>query len=218
MINIWIGYDDQFKENRLVQEKSILDKTKRYRVSINYLKLTDLKPILYRERCPKQSTDSAFTRWLVPHLQNYKGWALYMDSDMMVRKDLSDLWDMRDDTKTVQVVKHNSKYYQTTKFNNNIQIDYERKNWSSLILFNCEKCTALSLDYINTTPGLNLHKFSWTQDNEIGELPLEWNYLVGINKKLDAAIVHWTLGGPWFDEYSNSEYSKEWLKNQYLLS
>lgn len=213
MLPIWIGYDKQFDKNIDILLRSINNNCS-IKYKINLLRLENLSDKLTRERDPLQSTDSAFTRWLVPYLQNYKGWALYMDSDMLVRKDLKNLWDLRDDSKKVMVVKHKNLHNYTHKFNNNIQTSYPRKNWSSLILFNCSKCQYLSLEYVNTASGLSLHTFSTVKSTEIGSIPKQWNHLVGINEPNDAAIVHWTLGGPWFEEYKNTEYSKEWF--QYL--
>jgi len=211
MLNVWIGYDPQFAQNKFVQEQSILQHTT-IPVKINYLMLDKLKNQLTRPRSEKQSTDSAFTRWLVPYLSNYESWNLYMDSDMMLRRDLRDLIELADNTKSVMVVKHPKYSITGKKFNNKEQHDYDRKNWSSLILFNASKCQQLTLDYVNTAYGLDLHQFKWLDDEQIGELPMEWNHLVGYNlPNKNAAIVHWTIGGPWFEEYQAVEFSKEWM-------
>lgn len=209
-INIWVGYDDQFSMNNAIQEASIRRHCSED-LKINYLKLSKLQQILTRKRDVLQSTDSAFTRWLVPHLTDYSGWHLYMDSDMMLRDDISKLWDLKDESKAVMVVKHPMYNIPNTKFNNNVQLNYERKYWSSLILFNCNKCQALNLDYVNVAKGLDLHQFKWVFDDLIGELPMSWNHLVGVEEhNNEASLVHWTNGGPWFDEYKNCEFSSEW--------
>ena len=206
---IWIGYDPQFSDNLSVQLESIRQHSSDY--SIKILNLAELGHILTRPRDTKQSTDSAFTRWLIPYLSNYTGWHLYMDSDMMVRKDLNQLWKLKDPTKSVMVVKHPNIDQVEVKFNNKQQSNYNRKNWSSLMLFNSERCSKLTPDYVNQATGLDLHQFVWTNDELIGDLPKEWNHLVGVDQpNSDVAIVHWTLGGPWFDDYKNVEYSKEW--------
>jgi lipopolysaccharide biosynthesis glycosyltransferase len=209
-INIWIGYDNQFSMNNAIQEESIRRHCSKD-LKINYLKLSKLQQILTREREVLQSTDSAFTRWLVPYLTSYSGWHLYMDSDMMLRDDISKIWDLKDESKAVMVVKHPMYNISSIKFNNNIQLNYERKYWSSLILFNCNKCRALNLDYVNAAKGLDLHQFKWIADDLIGELPMQWNHLVGVEEhNNEASLVHWTNGGPWFDEYKNCEFSSEW--------
>ena len=76
------------------------------------------------------------------------------------------------------------------------------------MLFNAKMCKSLTLDYINTACGLDLHQFKWLTEDQIGELPNEWNYLVGINPQIsDPANVHWTLFGPWVKD---TEFSKDW--------
>jgi hypothetical protein len=100
------------------------------------------------------------------------------------------------------------------KFLGAIQYQYPRKNWSSVMLFNCghEHCKRLTPEYINKTEGLNLHRFHWTHEDYIGSLPVEWNHLVGeYHENPDAKIAHHTLGGPWFNEYRNTEFSDEWF-------
>lgn len=208
MINIWIGYDGQFQTNISPLLRSIR-RHSHGEFNIRFLRLEMLNEKLWRQRDPNQSTDSAFTRWLVPYLSNYRGWHLYIDSDMMFRKPLAGLWNLIDDTKSVMVVKHNVLHNQTVKFNGHKQLQYDRKNWSSLMLFNADRCRNLTLDYVNTASGLDLHQFKWLDDSAIGQLPAEWNYLVGINEPMaDPALVHWTLSGPW---QGPTEFSDEWI-------
>jgi lipopolysaccharide biosynthesis glycosyltransferase len=216
-VKIFIGYDEQFEKNLKVQINSLIKNCK-IDLEIFLLNYKDLKGILYREREKLQTTDSAFTRWLVPHLSNYKGWSLYMDSDMYCRGDISELFNLVDNNYSVMVVKHKINSKENQKFNNNKQTYYDRKNWSSLILFNNSKCRNLNLEYVNKANGLDLHQFKWIKDEEIGELDISWNHLVGINQKNpNAKIVHWTLGGPWFEECTNTEFSEEWFKEFYQL-
>lgn len=216
-MKIFIGYDEQFKDNIDVQIHSILKHTK-HKVDIHLLKLTELSNILWRKKEENQTTDSAFTRWLVPYLSNYEGWSLYMDSDMLCRSDIQEVFNLKQDSKHVMVVKTNFYHSQKKKFNDKKQLNYERKNWSSFILFNNKKCDILSLDYVNRAKGLDLHQFKWLNDNQIGDLPKEWNYLVEIDQtKIDAKNVHWTLGGPWFTDKKYVEYSEEWKKTKLYL-
>lgn len=210
MITVWIGCDTQFADNIPKQVESIKKHTRN--VQIKFLILDEIKE-LRRVRDSNQSTDSAFTRWMIPYLADYTGWHMYMDSDMLVCEDLESLWNLRDESKSIMVVKHNIKHLEGTKFNNQSQRDYPRKNWSSVMLFNAPKCNALTPNYVNTASGLDLHQFKWIEDNQIGELPTRWNHLVGINSPNPTpGIIHWTLGGPWFSEYSNVEHANEWRK------
>ena len=165
-----------------------------------------------RDRDPLQSNDFAFSRWLVPYLCGYDGAALFIDCDMMFRSDIKELFDLFDPRYAVQVVKHNHVPEETVKYLGTIQTRYHRKNWSSVMLFNCAKCDALTPEYVNSAHGLDLHQFRWLEDDLIGELPQEWNHLVGYNSPNPAAKnVHWTIGGPYFDEFRDAEFAEEWF-------
>jgi lipopolysaccharide biosynthesis glycosyltransferase len=135
-----------------------------------------------------------------------------MDCDMIALADISELFDLMDFSKSVMVCKHDYVPAEEKKFLGNIQTKYEKKNWSSVMLFNNEKCKALTPDYVNRATGLELHQFKWLEsDEQIGSLPLDWNWLVGEYEKKDTAkIVHYTLGGPYFEKYSNCDYSEIW--------
>jgi len=165
-----------------------------------------------RDRDPKQSTDFAFSRFLTPYLSGYSGWSVFMDCDMIVLDDIAKLWELRDERYAVQVVKHDHVPKETTKFLDQPQTRYEKKNWSSVMLFNNEKCKALTPEYVGTASGLELHQFKWLEtDDLIGELPHRWNHLVGYDATdSDVSLVHYTLGGPYFGEYEDCEYADEW--------
>jgi hypothetical protein len=175
--------------------------------------LSQLRGVLTRERHPLQSTDFSFSRFLVPFLSGYQGWSVFMDCDMLMREDLAKLWERRDDRFAVMVVKHEHAPRETVKFLNQPQSSYEKKNWSSVIVFNNARCRALTPDYVNRASGLELHQFKWLDDDAlIGSLPNRWNHLVGYDPpRSDAALVHFTLGGPYFDEYRDCEYAAEWF-------
>jgi hypothetical protein len=213
MLNVFIGYDEveAVAFHSLVQ--SIIDKTT-VPISITPIKLSML-PMYTRKRNPHQSNEFSFTRFLVPHLCNYKGHGVFMDCDMMIRTDLDELWDLMDDTKSVQVVKHDYTPSTRTKFLGTIQYAYPRKNWSSFMLFNCSHhdCHNLTVEAVNNAPPDYLHQMKWTTDEAIGELSVDWNHLVGeYEPNPDAKNVHWTLGGPWFNGYRTVEFAEEWDK------
>ena len=170
------------------------------------------KRLYTRARGPTESTEFSLTRFLVPALAGYRGWSLFMDCDMLCRADIAELFSARQPDKAVMVVKHEYVPKTQRKFLDQVQTKYERKNWSSLMLFNNERCRALTPQYVNSASGLELHRFKWTDDASIGELPKEWNWLVteyDYNPK--AKLVHYTLGGPWFDAYRGCEYAGEWF-------
>jgi hypothetical protein len=182
---------------------------------------SQLKGIYTRPRGPTESTEFSLTRFLVPLLSAYEGWSLFMDCDMLCRTDIAALTGFieRSSDKAVLVCKHDYTPSPERKFLNQVQTVYPRKNWSSVMLFNNARCRALTADYVNSATGLELQRFNWIDDAGIGELPLEWNWLVGEYKhNPDAKIVHYTRGGPYFDEYRGCDYAEEWLEENRRLN
>ena len=214
MINIFIGYDSKERVAYNVLSHSIIQNSTKP-VAITPIALNNLKDDFVRERNALSSTEFSFSRFMIPHLMNYQGWALFMDCDMLMFEDISKLWRMRDDSKAIQVCKHDYTPKESKKFLGQVQTKYEKKNWSSFMLMNCKKCTTLTPDYVNKASGLELHQFKWLEgDHLIGDLPLEWNWLVGeYEHKEDVNNVHYTKGGPWFDEYAKCDYSQDWFRN-----
>lgn len=214
MIKIFIGFD--YKE---IVAYNVLQHSINIRatepISITPININHLKNIFTRERNSLQSTEFSFSRFLVPYLCNYEGWAIFMDCDMMVVDDIKNLWDLRDDKYAVMCVKHEHKPKEDIKFLNQVQTQYEKKNWSSVMLLNSSKCKSLTLDYVNNASGLDLHRFKWLESEElIGEIPSKWNHLVDYNDNQDISKIsnlHWTEGGPYFKNYKNCGYSQDWL-------
>jgi hypothetical protein len=158
------------------------------------------------------ATEFACSRFLTPHLAK-SGWALFVDCDILVRKNLDGLFKAADPSKAVMVVQHDHQPTETVKMDGQAQMRYPRKNWSSVCLFNCDHPAnkRLSLDLINSAPGRDLHRFCWLADNEIGALPAEWNWLAGHSSTaIDPAIVHFTDGIPLMTGYENSAFAQEW--------
>ena len=213
MINVFIGYDTKEKVAHSVLTHSILKHSTKP-VAITPIYLENIKDDFIRERNALSSTEFSFSRFITPHLMNYQGWALFMDCDMLMKADINELWRLRDDSKAIQVCKHNYVPKHNKKFLGHTQTVYPKKNWSSFMLMNCKKCTTLTPDYVNKASGLELHQFKWLETEElIGGLPLEWNWLVGeYTKKEDVKNVHFTEGGPWFADYNKVDYADEWLK------
>ena len=166
IIPIFIGYDyrERVGTNILIDS---LYQNSTLPLSITPLVTSQLEKqkIFYRKRDPKQSTEFSFTRFLVPYLMNYEGWAIFMDCDMLCRGDIKDLWNLRDENFSFMCVKHNHKSTKHKKFQGEIQTNYPRKNWSSMMLFNCKKCQKLDINYVNNASGLDLHRFNWLKDD-----------------------------------------------------
>ena len=211
MLRVFIGYDPRESIAYSVLSHSIQRRASEP-VSITPLSLNQLKSIYTRERNNLQSTDFSFSRFLTPYLSDYKGWSVFMDCDMIVLDDIKNLFALADDRYAVMVVKHNHIPKEEVKFLGAPQSKYDKKNWSSVMLFNNARCRALTPKYINSASGLELHQFKWLEsDNEIGEIPHKWNHLVDYdNPNPNASLVHYTIGGPYFNEYHDCEYSKEW--------
>lgn len=158
------------------------------------------------------STEFAISRFLTPILAR-QGWALFMDCDVLVRCDLMRLFELADPTKAVQCVQHEHHPAGNRKMVGQVQLDYPRKNWSSVMLFNCDHPAnrRLTLDLVNSAPGRDLHAFCWLKDDEIGALPPEWNWLAGISDPaLEPKIVHFTDGFPLMPGYEHQPYAEEW--------
>ena len=218
MIRVFIGFDRREVAAYNVLAHSIQARASQP-VAIAPIMLSQLHDIFQRERHPLQSTDFSFSRFLTPFLSGFEGWSIFMDCDMLLQADIAQLWALRDERYAVMVVKHEHTPTETRKFLNEPQSAYAKKNWSSVMLFNNAKCQTLTPAYVNTATGLELHQFKWLDhDDLIGALPPHWNHLVGYDKpRSDAAIVHYTLGGPYFAEYAQCEYAKEWLRERYAM-
>lgn len=213
MLRIFIGYDPRESVAFHTLSHSILRRSS-VPASITPLVQSQLKQMYWRPRGPTESTEFSMTRFLVPALSDYRGWSLFMDCDMLCRVNIAALMaeSERQADKAVLVCKHDYIPKTERKFLGQVQTKYQRKNWSSLMLFNNERCRALSARYVNSASGLELHRFAWLDDSAIGELPLEWNWLVGEYAYNPAAkIVHFTIGGPYFESYRDCDYAGEWF-------
>lgn len=161
------------------------------------------------------STDHAIARFFIPHRLGYQGWALFTDGDVLFRDDVGQLFDLADPRYAVQVVHHPPQLEESVKKAGHIQQTYPRKNWSSVMLFNCghPSNAALTLDVLNSWPGRDLHAFRWLKDEEIGPLPARWNYLVGVHAPMpDPALVHFTLGTPNLPGRAECPFADEWFQ------
>ena len=225
-LKVFVGYDTREDISFQVCEHSILRHTiGAYAkdgvdtVSIEPLIQDDLRKrnLYWRDVDKLGSTEFTFTRFLVPALMNYKGWALFCDSDIVFLENVSNLFALAKDEYAVMCVKHDHKPPVGFKMDGQQQLQYPRKNWSSVVLWNCGHPSnqKITIDLINDkeTTGKYLHRFAWLKDEEIGSLPHHWNWLVGWYKEDETnkpKALHYTEGGPWFKNYRECEYNKEW--------
>ena len=212
MIDVFIGYDEGEKVAFHILAESIRRNSSQP-VSITPLCLSNL-PEFTRQKQENQSTDFAFSRFMVPYLRSYTGYSIFMDCDMMFRGDIAELWEMRNYLQTVKCCKHTYQPKQNVKFRGAKNEPFPKKNWSSMMMTNNAKCKALTPEFVNTATGLELHQFRWLESEDlIGSLPLTWNWLVSeYDYNVKADNVHFTLGGPYFKGYEKSDYANEWYR------
>jgi lipopolysaccharide biosynthesis glycosyltransferase len=215
MIRLFIGYDPREAVVYHVCVNSLIRQASQP-LSLTPLALRNLR---YAERQKDGSNQFIYSRFLVPQLMNFSGWALYIDGDMLLRSDIAELWKLRDESKAVLCVQHDYRTRMRQKYLGAKNEDYPRKNWSSVVLWNCSHPAnrRVTSDWVEQATGAQLHRFTWLADDLIGELPREWNWLpdeFGPNPK--AKLLHWTLGAPCFHEFANAPMAEEWHRERSL--
>lgn len=210
MLNCYVGYDERESIAYHVFCNSILTKAKS---PIAFIALARNALNGFKDQKTDGSNAFTYSRFLVPYLQQYKGWALFADGDMLCNIDINDIMQNANDNLAVIVVKHDYRTKFPKKYLGAVNPDYPRKNWSSVILWNCAhpKNKLLTPDYINQSTGSHLHRFGWLDDSEIGEMQATWNWLAKeYPDNQEAKIIHYTIGTPCFPEYSQGNHSDEW--------
>jgi lipopolysaccharide biosynthesis glycosyltransferase len=210
MINVFVGFDQREAIAYHTFCQSVIEKASEP-VSFTPLALNTLAG--YTETHTDGSNQFIYSRFLTPFLRGFEGWALFADGDMICRDDLAKLWALRDESKAVLVAKHDYKTRAHEKYLGNKNQDYPRKNWSSVILWNCghERNRCLDPNYVMNHPGSHLHRFAWLSDDLIGDIPKEWNWLTTeYPDNYEAKLLHYTLGTPCFKDYADSEMAELW--------
>ncbi|KAI3777795.1 hypothetical protein L1987_47598 [Smallanthus sonchifolius] len=217
---IYVGYDPREDVAYEVCRYSILKRSS-IPAEIIPIKQSELREKKYysRERGKLESTEFSFTRFLTPFLAGYEGWAMFVDCDFLYLGDIKELFDLVDEKYAVMCVQHDYTPKETTKMDGAVQTVYPRKNWSSMVLYNCGhlKNKVLTPEVVNKESGAFLHRFQWLEDHEIGSIPFVWNFLVGHNRVVEGdpntypKAVHYTLGGPWFEAWKDCEFGDLWL-------
>jgi len=209
-ISLVVGFDQREAVAYHVFCQSIIENASN---PINLLPLAENTLQGYKEVHTDGSNKFIYSRFLTPYLMGYKGWAIFADGDMVCQADISELWALRDESKAVMVVKHDYKTKASKKYLGNKNENYPRKNWSSLILWNCAHTEnkLLTPEFIQDQPGSYLHRFSWLRDDLIGDLPIEWNWLaIEYPENRNAKLIHYTLGTPCFKDYAEESMSDRW--------
>jgi lipopolysaccharide biosynthesis glycosyltransferase len=220
MLKIFIGYDS----NEIVAFHTMVSSIIRYSttpVSIVPLNLEHMKAFYNRAKDSTCSTEFSYSRFLVPFLSGFEGWSLFTDCDMIVTQDITRLFALADDKYAVQVVKHDYVPKNEIKFLGATQFQYPKKNWSSVMLFNNAKCQALQPSVVQNATGKYLHRFEWLENEDlIGTLPPEWNFLVSEYDvpSVTPSLIHYTVGGPYFNEYQDVDYAENWRQEMEFMS
>lgn len=215
-LRVFIGWDSREDIAYQVARRSLLRHSS-IPLDIIPIRIEDLRAreLFWRDQDPLASTEFTYTRFLTPYLADYRGWALFCDCDFLFLADIAGILSHCDPEKAVACVKHDYRPTETTKMDGQVQTVYPRKNWSSFMLFNCEHPSTRSLtpEIVNSQTGAYLHRLQWARDEEIGSLPEEWNWLEGWNEKPATGTpkaVHFTLGGPWFENKQDVDYAELW--------
>ena len=217
-MKVFVGWDRREDIAYQSCKQSILD-TSSAPVEITPLKQKELRnsEMYWRGKDKLASTEFTFTRFLIPELMEFQGWALFIDCDFIALDDVKELFDQADDKYAVMCAKHDYTPKEGIKMDGQQQLNYPRKNWSSMMLINCAHPSnrILTKELVNNEDktGAYFHRFSWLRDEEIGQLSHEWNWLVGwYNEPIDGTpkFLHYTEGGPWFEEYADCEYASEY--------
>ncbi|MCF7968853.1 MAG: glycosyltransferase [Methylococcaceae bacterium] len=209
-VRLVVGYDAREAVAYHVFVQSVIEHAT---IPVSFHPLSARSLPFYREHHADGSNAFIYSRFLTPFLMGYRGWAIYVDGDMVCQDDIRSLWALRDDTKAVQVVKHDYQTKAPIKYLGNRNENYPRKNWSSVILWNCghKGNSILTPDLIEKETGAFLHRFCWLDEALIGDLPIEWNWLTTeYEDNPEASLLHYTLGTPCFSAYRDAPMSSVW--------
>ena len=210
-VRIFVGFDQREAIAYHTFCQSIIERSSNL-VSFHPLALRNLRNT-YAEMHRDGSNEFIYSRFLVPALCDFQGWALFCDGDMIVQDDIYKLWQMRNSNYAAQVVQHDYKTRYPFKYLGARNEDYPRKNWSSVILWNCSHPAnrILTPDMVSESTGSYLHRFSWLPDHLIGRLPIGWNHLVGeLPPNPEAPLLHYTIGTPCFNNFRDFECADRW--------
>jgi len=222
---IFIGWDSRFPEPALVLEYSLRRRSS-IPLDIRFLDARHLADC-HGFRLPADklaSTEFTYSRFLVPWLCGYEGKALFLDNDMVCLGDVAELFALpmtvpdgvSSRLLALRVVKHDHQPVDgSVKMYGAVQTAYPRKNWSSLMLMDCDQLRCWTKEVVEAGNGARLHRFADLADSQIGDVHPSWNSL----DTLDAGtkLIHWTSGGPWYEQYRDCPHADLWFKTRELM-
>lgn len=221
-LKVYVGYDSREDIAWQVCRHSLLRHASS-QLPVQPLKQTTLRELgLYHRPADNASTEFSLTRFLTPWLAGPEGYAIFVDCDFLFTADVFSILGEIDPAKALHVVQHDYTPAKTIKMDGQSQTAYPRKNWSSFMLFNCEhpSVRALTPQVVNSASPAFLHRFEWLDDSEIGALDLKWNFLEGEYPEPDSlpTAIHYTNGGPWFENCQDVMYGDLWIAERNLYS
>eukprot|EP01100_Stratorugosa_tubuloviscum_P010804 TRINITY_DN46_c0_g2_i3.p1 TRINITY_DN46_c0_g2~~TRINITY_DN46_c0_g2_i3.p1 ORF type:complete len:285 (-),score=132.12 TRINITY_DN46_c0_g2_i3:131-985(-) len=216
---VYIGYDSH-EDIAFEVATFSLRRNSSIPVEVIALKQKELRDrgVYWRTKDPKQTTEFTYLRFLIPYLNNYQGWAMFVDDDFLFTGDIAELVAQCDDKYAVMCVQHEYNPGVSVKLAGVSQEPYPRKNWSSMVLYNCGHPAnkILDLEVANSQTGAYLHRFTWLSDDLIGNIDKRWNYLISWYPQITGTglkgAIHYTEGGPWYPDYRDTDFSKEWFE------
>ncbi len=213
IVRLAVGFDQREAIAYHVFCQSVISKSS---LPVIFLPLALKNLPMYKENHSDGSNSFIYSRFLTPYLYDFSGWAIFADGDMVCNEDIAMLWSLKDDTKAVIVVQHDYQTKASQKYLGNKNENYPRKNWSSVILWNCShpKNKTLTPSFISGKSGAFLHRFQWLDDDDIGILPVEWNWLaIEYENNYKANLIHYTLGTPCFMDYQKTNMADLWFEH-----
>lgn len=217
-LNVFIGFDSSNYGQELAYDVCKKSIEKHTTIPITFHKMVKSEMIeegIFTRQDKDGATEFTYTRFFVPYLSSYKGYSLFCDSDFLWTCDIAELLKYTDPTKALSCVMHQYKNCNNTiKMDNQVQEWYPKKNWSSLMIFNNEHSSTknLTLENINIKSPKWLHRFEWANDDEVIEIPKDYNYLVNYYNDGPTKAIHYTDGGPWHPDYVNVQYGDLWME------
>ena len=214
-LNIFVGWDSRETQAYDVCVKSLLEHSS-VELNIQPIIRSDLMDAgeYFREQPEAGSVEFTYTRFLTPYMSKFKGWSLFIDCDFLFTRDVAELFALADDKYAIMCAKHDYVPKNAVKMDGQKQVAYPRKNWSSCILWNCAHPSNRILTPYTASrqTGAYLHRFKFLKDHMIGDIPIEWNWLEGEYDKPEVppAAIHFTNGGPWFEDWQDVDYADLW--------
>jgi hypothetical protein len=227
-LNIYVGYDSNMNDLEGVCKLSILKsieeslgggKWNNYLEFKPEIKILDIAKLPdYNREYANQSTEFTYSRFLIPYLENYEGFSLFVDNDFIFTKTPLSMFNYLSPDDAVACIKYPHYEHDATKFDGEVNIDYPCKLWSSMMFFNNghEDCKKLTPEVVNTWTGKQLHQFEWT--DKISEIPQKYIFVEGYDnpeEKWDYTGIHYTRGGPWINDMDSTTINNLEVYNKY---